>query len=149
MILVSEPVLAYDPSENDRMVIDSPPSSPTKPILGMPSPHNRRRRPRYSYPVSTTEWTEYISPLKSPQVDFYIDSTGDRSWQSSMYYHEPLICRNKICLHQQMLLKLVFPARLAGPTRQLILCRRPNRPRVKQVPYPQTTSHSHQNRNMF
>ena len=96
LILTLEPDLVYDAAEHDDMIIDSK-TTPTQMILGMPSSPKQCPRVRHSYPVSTTEWTEYTSPLKNPQVNFYIDSTGDRSQPTSMSCHH-LICRNHISI---------------------------------------------------
>jgi hypothetical protein len=83
----------YDASEKDETIID-PTISSSQAILGMSSSPNRAR-PRYSYPVSATEWTEYTSPLLNPRVNFYIDSTGDRSQPTGISRHKPLACRIK------------------------------------------------------
>lgn len=69
------------------MIIDS-----AETILGMPSPNHPR--PRYSYPISATEWTEYTSPLSKPRANFYIDSTGDRLQPTGTFRHGLIICRN-------------------------------------------------------
>jgi len=71
------------------MIIDPSPA-PTQTILGMSSSPNQRCHVRHSYPASTTEWTEYTSPLRNPQVNFYFDSTGDRSRPMSKSHHEQL-----------------------------------------------------------
>jgi hypothetical protein len=144
LIFISESDFKYHPLEHDDMIIDST-VSPTQPILGMSSSPNRRRRPRYSYPVSATEWTEYTPPLMTPQVNFYIDSAGDQSSSTSMFLHGPFICGNKYAYWPQMLLKLVPLTRSAHLTLQ---CRQRSIPHAEKVTSRQTISHCHQNRNM-
>lgn len=52
-------------------------------ILGSSQSSVRSRpRPRYSYPVSATEWTEYNSPLANAKNNFVVNVVGDRSRQS-------------------------------------------------------------------
>jgi hypothetical protein len=93
LVLESDPI--YNPSEHDEMITDSS-TFPTRTILGMSSSSNQPRL-RYSYPVSAVEWTEYTSPLMHHKVNFYIDSTGDRSQPMSMSHHQLLFYRNYMC----------------------------------------------------
>lgn len=60
-------------------------------ILGASQSSNTRprTRPRYSYPASATEWTEYTSPLLNAKDNFVIDVVGDRSRQSGPSFNEP------------------------------------------------------------
>lgn len=66
-------------------------TQPNAQILGDTLPSTRSRpRSRYSYPTSASEWTEYKSPIRKPELNFFIDSVGDQSMRADIIASIPI-----------------------------------------------------------
>lgn len=60
------------------------------------APARTRQRIRYSYPISDTEWTEYVSPLQTCELGFFVDSVGDRTLLTGKYLRRISLASNSL-----------------------------------------------------